>query len=111
PVQPVLLGVTTMVATSGDVPEFVAVKGGVFVVPLANASPIDVLLFVQLYELAVPAKLIASTASPLHATTSDTALAVGGAKTVIGICVLVPLQLAVVTTTNTLSPFAKEVVL
>ena len=44
---PLNLGVTVMVATTADVPVFVAVKAAIFPEPLA-ASPIDGVLFVQL---------------------------------------------------------------
>jgi hypothetical protein len=43
-----LLGVTVMVAVTGTVVKLVAVKDGILPVPLA-ASPMDVVLFVQLY--------------------------------------------------------------
>ena len=41
------VGVTIMVAVTGDVPALAAVKAAIFPEPLA-ASPIDVLLFIQL---------------------------------------------------------------
>jgi hypothetical protein len=47
------LGVTTIVDTTGEVPEFTAVKEAMFPVPAAG-SPIVVLLFVQLYVVAPP---------------------------------------------------------
>ena len=58
PVQPFVVGVTVMVAVMGVEPELVAVKTGIFPLPLA-ASPITVLLFVQLYMVPVPEKFIA----------------------------------------------------
>jgi hypothetical protein len=47
PGQPFAVGVTVMVAVTGAVPVFVAVKEVIFPVPLA-ARPILVVLFVQL---------------------------------------------------------------
>jgi hypothetical protein len=46
PTQPLAVGVTVIVAITGVVPVFVAVKVGIFPVPLA-ASPIVGSLFVQ----------------------------------------------------------------
>ena len=45
-------------ASLGVVPEFVAVKAGIFPLPLA-AKPIDESLFVQVLEVAVPTKTTA----------------------------------------------------
>ena len=65
--QPFAVGVTVMVAISGAVPEFVAVKDGVFPVPLA-ANPIDGVLFV--HSKVVPAtgllKVTAAVDAPLQ---------------------------------------------
>ena len=47
PVQPFKVGVTVMVAVTGEAVAFVAVNTAMFPVPLAP-SPIDVVLFVQL---------------------------------------------------------------
>ena len=47
PGQPFAAGVMVMVAVTGTLPLFTAVKDGMLPVPLA-ASPIDVLLLVQL---------------------------------------------------------------
>ena len=47
PGQPAADGVTVIVAVTGVVPKFVAVKAGIFPLPLAP-KPIDALLFVQL---------------------------------------------------------------
>ena len=46
PTHPFAVGVTVIVATTGAVPLLIAVKDGIFPVPLA-ASPIDASLFVQ----------------------------------------------------------------
>ena len=48
----VYTGVTVTVATTGEVPVFIAVNAGIFPVPLAP-SPILVLLLVQLKEVTV----------------------------------------------------------
>jgi hypothetical protein len=57
-----------MVAVAAVEPEFVAVKAAMLPVPLA-ARPIDVLLFVQVYDVApVPEKLIAVVEVLLHTT-------------------------------------------
>ena len=45
-----------MVATTGVVPVFIAVKAAIFPVPLAP-SPIDVVLFAHVYEVPVPVKV------------------------------------------------------
>jgi hypothetical protein len=67
PVHPFALGVTVIVAMTGALLEFVAVKEGIFPFPLA-ASPIAGLLFVQ--AKVVPAtglpKLIAAVVAPLQ---------------------------------------------
>src|SRR5262245_54448601 len=47
PVQPLLTGVTVIVAVTGEVPLLVALNDAMLPLPLA-ARPIDVLLFVQL---------------------------------------------------------------
>ena len=54
-----------MLAVIGELPGFVAVKEEIFPVPLA-ARPMLALLLVQLYEVAVPVKLIAVVVSLLH---------------------------------------------
>ena len=46
PTHPFADGVTVIVAITGDVPPFVAVKEGIFPVPLAG-KPIEGALFVQ----------------------------------------------------------------
>ena len=60
-------GVTVMVAVTADAVAFVAVKEPILPVPMA-ASPIEVVLFVQLYTVPVtaPVKLIAVVDAPLH---------------------------------------------
>ena len=58
-------GVTSIVAVIGKVPVLVAVNEAILPVPLA-ASPMEVLLFVQLYEVAVPEKVIAAVVEPLQ---------------------------------------------
>src|SRR6188768_1120746 len=64
-------GTTMMVATTGVEPVFIAVKAGMLPLPLA-ASPIVVLLFVQLKEvpLNVPVNATAFVVAPLHNTWS-----------------------------------------
>jgi hypothetical protein len=47
PVHPLAVGVTEIVAVTGAVPEFTAVKAGIFPDPLA-ARPIEGVVFVQL---------------------------------------------------------------
>jgi hypothetical protein len=67
PGQPDADGVTVMVAVTGVVPVFIAVKAGISPLPFA-AKPIDVLLFVQLKvePLTAPEKLIRFVVAPLH---------------------------------------------
>jgi hypothetical protein len=80
----VKLGVTVTVATTGVVPGFVAVKLAMLPVPDA-ASPMLVLLFVQLYTVpaALPVKVIAAVGAPLHTAWLATAVTVGTGFTVI----------------------------
>ena len=74
----VKVGVTVMVATAAVEPVLVAINDGIFPVPLA-ASPIDVLLFVQLNTVpgTVPVKLTAAVGEPLHRTWFGTAFTLG----------------------------------
>jgi hypothetical protein len=67
PVHPVAEVVIVMVAETGTVPVLVAAKAGISPVPLA-ASPMDVLLLVQLNVLPAtgPVIAIAGTAIPLQ---------------------------------------------
>ena len=65
PEQPLAFGVTVIVAVIGVEPALVAVKAGIFPFPLA-ASPIAVLLFVQLYVVPLPEKFIAVVGELLH---------------------------------------------
>jgi hypothetical protein len=85
PAQPFADGVTVIVATTGTTPAFVAVKDGIFPVPLA-ASPIEGSLFVQ--EKVVPAtglvKIIAVVVAPLQYTSLAT-----GSTVVVGLIVIV----------------------
>jgi len=61
-------GVTVMVAVTGVVPVFVAVKDGIVaLVPLAP-KPILVVLLIQLYPVAVPLKVTKVVADPLQTT-------------------------------------------
>jgi hypothetical protein len=63
---PVNTGVTIMVEVTAVEPVFVAMKAAILPVPLA-ARPIDVLLFVHVYDVApVPEKLIAVVEVLLH---------------------------------------------
>ena len=71
-------GVTVIVETIGVAPVFVAVNAGIFPVPEA-ASPIAVLLFVQLNTVPVtpPASVIAAEVVPAHTDLLVTAVTVG----------------------------------
>ncbi len=62
-------GVTVMVAVTGVVPILMGIKAGILPVPFA-ANPMELLLFVQEYELPVPANGIAADATPLQNTLS-----------------------------------------
>ena len=66
---PVLVetGVTIMVAVFNELVLLTPTKDAIFPVPLA-ASPMDVLLFVQLKEVALPLKFIAVVFEPAHIT-------------------------------------------
>ena len=67
PVHPMAEGVTVIVAVTGDVPELTAAKDAILPEPLA-ASPMEVLLFVQLKVVLVtaPVKFIAAVETPLQ---------------------------------------------
>ena len=67
PVQPLADGVTVMVAVTGAVPVFTAVKAGIFPLPLA-ARPMEGAVLVQLYALpaTAPVNDIAFVVAPLH---------------------------------------------
>jgi hypothetical protein len=67
PGQLVAEGVTVIVAVTGVLPGLIAVKAGIFPLPLA-AKPIEVLLFVQLYvvPLTDPVNVTAFVVAPLH---------------------------------------------
>jgi hypothetical protein len=67
PVQPFADGVTVIVAITGTVPVLIAVKAGIFPIPLA-ANPIEGLLFVQLnaVPLTEPVNVMAFVVAPLH---------------------------------------------
>lgn len=82
PAQVPPVGVTVMVATSTVVPALVATKELMFPVPLA-ARPIDVLSLVHVKPVAVPLKLTADVAAPLHTTWSVGSMTVGIGSTVI----------------------------
>ena len=78
PVQEVLpfvkVGVTTIVATTGDVPELVAVNAEISPEPL-SARPILVVLFVQVYVVVPPVFAVVKMTAPvlvlLHTTWLD----------------------------------------
>lgn len=91
----VYIGVTVKVAEIGAFVEFVAMNDGMFPVPLADARPIAVLLFVQLNTVpaTVPLKLIAAVGEPLQTTWLATALTVGVGFTVIVNVIGAPVQL------------------
>ena len=67
PVHPLAVGVTVTVAVTGTVPVLTGLKAGIFPVP-AEASPIVVLSFNQLYEVpaTVPVNVIVWVICPLH---------------------------------------------
>ena len=65
PAQPPATGVTVMVAVTGDAPALTAVNDAMLPVPLA-ARPMLAVLFVQVYETAVPVNVTAATDVPLH---------------------------------------------
>ena len=67
PGQPAAVGVTVIVAVTAVLPVLMAVNAAIFPFPLA-ASPIDVLLFVQLKEVLFtePENDMAFVVAPLH---------------------------------------------
>ena len=84
-----------MVATTGTVPGLLAMNEAIFPEPLA-ASPIDGVLFVQLYTVpgTKPVKFTAVVGAPLHTTWLVTAFTVAVGLTVIVKVDAVPTQLA-----------------
>ena len=80
-----------MVAVTGVVPALVAVKDPILPVPLA-ARPMEVVLFVQLYEVALPEKVIAVVDCPLQTVWLVTGFTVGVGFTAIVKLVGVPVQ-------------------
>lgn len=94
PVQPAAEGVTVIVAVIGALVVLMAVKAAILPVPDA-ASPIAVLLLVQLYTVpaTAPVKFIAAVVDPLHKDWFATAFTVGVGFTVMVKLVGVPLQL------------------
>lgn len=85
PEQPLAEGVTVIVAVTGELVAFTAVKAGIAPVPFA-ARPIEGLLFVQLkpVPLTVPVKGTAPVVEPLHKTWLT-----GGATLGVGLTVIV----------------------
>ncbi|MBK7556992.1 MAG: hypothetical protein IPI54_01145 [Chitinophagaceae bacterium] len=67
PGQPDADGVTVIDAVTCVLPVLIAVKEGIFPLPFA-ASPIDGLLFTQLYDVLpiAPVNVMALVAAPLH---------------------------------------------
>ena len=67
PVHPFAVGVTVIIALTGEEVAFVAVNEGILPEPLA-VRPIAVLLFAHVKDVPLkgPVKLIADTASPLQ---------------------------------------------
>ena len=67
PVHKLVEGVTVIVAVTGLPVLLIAVKAGIFPLPLA-ASPMDVFVFVQLNTVAAnaPVNVIAFVVAPLH---------------------------------------------
>ncbi len=90
---PVYTGVTVMVATWATLVALVATKLAILPVPDA-ASPIDVLLFVQLYTVpgTLPLKLMAAVLDPLHNTWLVTGFTFGVGLTVMVNVIGVPVQ-------------------
>ena len=86
-----------MVATTGAVPVFTAVKAGILPVSPA-AKPIEVVLFVQLYTIVPPvavlAKGMAANNAPLHITLLVTAVTTAFGLTVMVKVEAVPTQIA-----------------
>jgi len=84
PLQLLAVGLTFIVATTGAELVFVATKDGMFPEPLA-ASPIEVLLFVQLYVVPVtpPVNVTSVVEAPLHTAGSAITFVVGVGLTVI----------------------------
>ena len=84
PWQPLARGVTVIVAMTGELVAFVAVKAPILPVPLA-ARPILVLLFVQLNVVpaTAPVKFTGVVVAPAHKTWLATAFTVGVGFTVI----------------------------
>ena len=93
PLQPLATGVTVIVAVTGALVVFVAVKAAILPVPDA-ARPMLVLLFVQLNVVppTAPVKLIAVVVAPLHSVWLATAFTVGVGFTVIVNVIGVPVQ-------------------
>ena len=83
PGQPLAIGVTVIVATTGALVVLVAMKLGISPLP-AGASPIDGVSLVQLYTVpgVGPVKCTNCVAEPLHKTWFGTWLAVGVGNTV-----------------------------
>jgi hypothetical protein len=83
PGQLFAVGVTVIVAVTGDAVLFVAVKEVMSPVPEAP-SPMDVVLFAQLYvvPLTLPLKLTVAVEAPLHNVWSTGSLTVGVGFTV-----------------------------
>lgn len=79
--EPVNCGVTTILEITADELAFMALKGSIFPVPVAF-NPMDVWLFVQLYEVPVPTKLTIAVGKPLQTTWSKGAFTAGVGLTV-----------------------------
>lgn len=89
----VYVGVTVIVAVTGAAVLLIAVKLAILPEPLA-ASPMDVLLFVQLYTVPAtfPVKITAAVGCPLHSVWFACALTVGTGLTVIVKVIVGPVQ-------------------
>src|SRR5690348_16318802 len=87
----VYFGVTVSVAMTGLVVAFAAVNVGTFPVPLAP-RPIEVVLFVQSYDVPVPTKAAGDTVAPLHTVRSTGSFTAGVGFTVIVKDCVVPTQ-------------------
>lgn len=85
PAHPLAVGVTEIVAVTGAVPALTAVNAGIVLPEPLPASPIEGVLFVQLYVVpaTVPVKFTAVVAAPAHNVWSAGLATVGVGLTVI----------------------------
>ena len=93
PVQPFAKGPTVIVATTGTVPELIAVNDGIFPTPL-SAKPMEGLLLLQTKVVPAtgPLKLTAVVDAPLHTTWLATGFTLGVGLTVMVKVICGPVQ-------------------